>query len=143
MNKQMNTLYIFIDICLKMCHVQTNKIQIDMLCPSNYNTTTELSFYTFLNNWLIVRASLFGVGLCLKMITRFWLLYPYCWHFYLLCLFVMFNHRCQYNGMWCDCHTSERFASYNYQSTIFYMRKCLTKSGICQLLSIRFFSSFD
>ena len=31
------------------------------------------------------------------------------WHFYLLCLFVLFTHRCQYNGILCNCNTSERF----------------------------------
>ena len=43
--------------------------------------------------------------LVIKIITLRWLLYPYFWHFYILCLFVLFTHRFHYNGILYDCHT--------------------------------------
>ena len=57
----------------------------------------------------------------------FTLLYPYFWLFYLLRLFVLFTHRCQYNEIWCDCHINERVSLRLNQVwlTIFCKRKCL------------------
>ena len=58
------------------------------------------------------------------------LLYPYFDN--LPFMSVLLTHRCKFNGIWCDCHTSERF---NRPFSTF--ENAFTKSGICQLLSIR------
>ena len=53
---------------------------------------------------------------------------------------VLFTHRCKNNGIWCDCHKSERFGATDktrFNPPFSTFENACTKSGIWQLLSIR------
>ena len=49
------------------------------------------------------------VFVLIEIVTQWWLLYSYFDN--LPIMSVLFTHRCKYNGIWCDCHTSERFSA--------------------------------
>ena len=99
---------------------------------NNRNTELQQNLYLYIRSLCYCVLVIICLYICflklfivIKIITQRWLLYPF-FHFYQLFLFILFTHRCQYNGILYDCHTIESFIwpYYQVQSTIFYTRKC-------------------
>ena len=67
-----------------------------------YFDTYDVALYLYILSLCYCVLCYIHIFLVIKIITHNWLLYYS--HFYLLCMFVLFKHRCQFNGIWCDCH---------------------------------------
>ena len=98
-----------------LCSKMINSMDYNQLYKNKVTTQAEWNLYLFL---------------CYMFFLKFWLRLQrnvdYC-TFYLLCLFHLFTHSCQYNGFYWTVIQVRGFASYktSFNPPFFYIRKCL------------------